>query len=410
MTKEERKKLQDYLNYLLDTYEIGNSEDDFYSEEEDEWPDEFDIESIGLDFPYEYENPSYPIEEFMDCMSDIETLVEIDKTTVRTNHIRQTIIDSRYKDWEMFREKISSYKFEGPDYRVTIKMNPLLIGIINTKNGNYDEDYGVGCCGNYVVLELKYDGDNRLSKEQEDDLLERITFYLTRELDAAINISEVINLDELGEYYLDEEEIVDTTVNVDSLVGNSQLIKLYKQAKSTEDSEIKFLQYYKILEYISPLVAKLNAYDKLNKRLDLLASSTRDYKYLDTIFSVTRKYDLDVKDDYLAESVIKTCMDVSPLWELIPERLQKQMKKTFLSGKSDICVDELKEEQLGSLQKQIAKMLYATRNSIVHAKSNYELVGYELEGDELINGNRMMDVVALSIIQWNERQPESFRI
>ena len=410
MTKEERKKLQDYLNYLLDTYEIGNSEDDFYSEEEDEWPDEFDIESIGLDFPYEYENPSYPIEEFMDCMSDIETLVEIDKTTVRTNHIRQTIIDSRYKDWEMFREKISSYKFEGPDYRVTIKMNPLLIGIINTKNGNYDEDYGVGCCGNYVVLELKYDGDNRLSKEQEDDLLERITFYLTRELDAAINISEVINLDELGDYYLDEEEIVDTTVNVDSLVGNSQLIKLYKQAKSTEDSEIKFLQYYKILEYISPLVAKLNAYDKLNKRLDLLASSTRDYKYLDTIFSVTRKYDLDVKDDYLAESVIKTCMDVSPLWELIPERLQKQMKKTFLSGKSDICVDELKEEQLGSLQKQIAKMLYATRNSIVHAKSNYEPNGYELEGDELINGNRMMDVVALSVIQWNERQPESFRI
>ena len=142
----------------------------------------------------------------------------------------------------------------------------------------------------------------------------------------------------------------------------------------------------------------------------MLASSTRDYKYLDSIFSVTRKYDLDVKDDYLAESVIKTCVDVSPLWELIPERLQRQMKKSFLSGKSEINIDELKEEQLGSLQKQIAKMLYATRNSIVHAKSNYEPNGYELEGDELINGNRMMDVVDLSVIQWNERQPESFRI
>lgn len=199
-------------------------------------------------------------------------------------------------------------------------------------------------------------------------------------------------------------------MNVDDLIGNSQLIKLYKQAKSTDDNEIKFLQYYKILEYISPLVAKLNAYDKLNKRLDLLASSTRDYKYLDSIFSVTRKYDLDVKDDYLAESVIKTCVDISPLWELIPERLQRQMKKSFQTGKSEICIDGLKEEQLGSLQKQIAKMLYATRNSIVHAKSNYEPNGYELEGDELINGNQMMDVVALSVIQWNERQPESFRI
>lgn len=76
---------------------------------------------------------------------------------------------------------------------------------------------------------------------------------------------------------------------------------------------------------------------------------------------------MDVKDDYLAESVIKTCVDISPLWELIPERLRKQMKKSFQTGKSEICVDELKEEQLGSLQKQIAKMLYATRNSIVHA-------------------------------------------
>ena len=410
MNKEERKKLQDYLNYLQDTYEIGNSEDDFYSEEEDEWPDEFDIQSISLDFPYEYDHPCYPIEEFMDYMSDIESLVEIDKTTVRTNHIRQTIIDSRYKDWDMFREKISSYKFKGTGFHVSIKIDPILIGIINTKNENYDDDYGVGCCSNYVALELKYDGDDRLSKEQEDDLLERITFYLTREIDTAINISEVINLDEIGDYYLFDDEIVETTVNVDDLIGNSQLIKLYKQAKSTDDHEIKFLQYYKILEYISPLVAKLNAYDKLNKRLDLLASSTRDYKYLESIFSVTRKYDLDVKDDYLAESVIKTCVDVSPLWELIPERLQKQMKKSFLSGKSEINIDELKEEQLGSLQKQIAKMLYATRNSIVHAKSNYEPNGYELEGDELINGNRMMDVVALSVIQWNERQPESFRI
>ena len=103
MNKEERKKLQDYLNYLQDTYEIGNSEDDFYSEEEDEWPDEFDIKSILLDFPYEYDNPCYPIEEFMDYMSDIESLVEIDKTTVRTNHIRQTIIDSRYKDWDIIK-------------------------------------------------------------------------------------------------------------------------------------------------------------------------------------------------------------------------------------------------------------------------------------------------------------------
>ena len=55
-------------------------------------------------------------------------------------------------------------------------------------------------------------------------------------------------------------------------------------------------------------------------------------------------------------------------------------------------------------------MLYATRNSIVHAKSNYEPNGYELEDDELEDGNKMMDMITMSIIQWNERQPESYKI
>ena len=91
-------------------------------------------------------------------------------------------------------------------------------------------------------------------------------------------------------------------------------------------------------------------------------------------------------------------------------KTKKAQIRKKLSLKGDSLDDTISDEQLASLQKQIARMLYSTRNSIVHAKSNYEPNGYELEGDELEDGNKMMDMITMSIIQWNERQPESYKV
>lgn len=415
--KETRRKIQRSLDYLQKNFEIENDYTNYFEEDESEIPDEFEDENIVLNFPQDYDGVSYRSEEFLNYMSDIESLVEVDKTTVRTNHIRQTIISSRYQGWDMFESRLRSFSFDGDFYTVNIVSNPFLVGLINAKNGNCDQDYGVYCCLEYTALELKYSDERRLSKEEEDQQLERITFFLTKVLGCAVYISEVIDINSKYDYYSvvenveDEEndDSSDTIVKVTDLMAYNPMMKLYKQALAAEDEEIKFLQYYKIIEYISPIVAKLSAYDKLNKRLDFLATSCRNHEYLDSIFSITRKYDQDLKDDYLAISVIQTCVDILPLWQFVPERLRKQIRKN-LSLKRDGLDDTISDEQLASLQKQIARMLYATRNSIVHAKSNYEPNGYELEDDELEDGNKMMDMITMSIIQWNERQPESYKI
>ena len=415
--KETRRKIQRSLDYLQKNFEIENDYTNYFEEDESEIPDEFEDENIVLNFPQDYDGVSYRSEEFLNYMSDIESLVEVDKTTVRTNHIRQTIISSRYQGWDMFESRLRSFSFDGDFYTVNIFSNPFLVGLINAKNGNCDQDYGVYCCLEYTALELKYSDERRLSKEEEDQQLERITFFLTKVLGCAVYISEVIDINSKYDYYSvvenveDEEndDSSDTIVKVTDLMAYNPMMKLYKQALAAEDEEIKFLQYYKIIEYISPIVAKLSAYDKLNKRLDFLATSCRNHEYLDSIFSITRKYDQDLKDDYLAISVIQTCVDILPLWQFVPERLRKRIRKN-LSLKRDGLDDTISDEQLASLQKQIARMLYATRNSIVHAKSNYEPNGYELEDDELEDGNKMMDMITMSIIQWNERQPESYKI
>lgn len=408
MNKETRIKIQDCLKYLEEKYEIENRMD-YISE--DDMPDMIEDEEVEIDFPDDFDVAAYNYESFLDYMSDIETLQEVDKTTVRTSHIRQTVIDSKYNGWSQFDEKITSYQFDGNFFTVSVVKNPFLIGVMNVKNGNYDDNYGIGPCSFYLALELKYLTEQRLEEIEEKILFEQITFYLTKEFGVAINIVEVQDVDSIVEDDFYDEDDTDSIkrVKVSDLMVFNPMMNLYRQALATENYEIKFLQYYKIIEYISPVVAKLTAYDKLNMRLDLMATTTRDYKYLDSLFSIARKYDTDIKDDYLCISVIQNCVDVIPLWKYIPERLKKQMKKT-LEIKSKEIDDNLNDEQLSGLQKQIAKMLYATRNSIVHAKSNYESNGYELTVNELKDCNKMMDIISMSVIQWNERQSDNYKI
>lgn len=411
MDKETRILIEKYLEKLEEDYGVNHN---WNSVSKDMDIEEDEPDGISLSFPDDVYSAHYEIDEFLDYMSDIETFEEVDKTTSRTDHIRQTVLYFRYNGYDQYEDKLLSYSFVDDDYTVRIVKQPLLIGMTNSRNENSDDDLGLGCTEPYIALELKYTGKNRLKKEEEDGLFERITFFLTKELNTSIYVTTVRDVraawDELYPEDEDEEDNALIKIKVKDLIGYSPMLKLYKQALATEDPEIRFLQFYKIIEHISPVVAKMEAYDKLNKRLDMLASSERDYKYLDSLFSITRKYDMDVKDDYLAISVVQKCIDVIPLWKHLPEKLQKQLRSNLHIQDKEVNDENVKDEQLASLQKQIASILYSTRNNIVHAKSNYIPTGLELQGDELIEGNIMMDKIAMSIIQWNERQPEAYRV
>ena len=158
------------------------------------------------------------------------------------------------------------------------------------------------------------------------------------------------------------------------------------------------------------MVARKVAYERLNKRLDLLPSVERDHEFLDSILLLSKKYDTDRRDDTLATSVIESCVDVVPLFGMLPERIRKTLKGVLKFQKDSLTDDDVTEEQIKGLQKQIASIIYDTRNSIVHAKSNYTPTGKEIHIDELPQVNYVMAVIARSIINWNIRQPEGFRV
>lgn len=412
------KKVQLYLDELQEKYEIENDEnlqnsiDEYESGEltEEDFDELYkDFEAIDLTLPDEPEYLDIAIDDFFKYMSELSSLSVVDSGSVRTTHIRQATIDTIKRGWHVVDDKLKSYVFEGDDYNVRIIEKPFLVGIQNIIDSNYDEDYGVYPCSNYLALELEYTGETIMSIDEENEVFDRITFFLGQKIGDAVYRTDFIDVHDVVDDFDDVQLVAkDEVVNIKTLTKSTPLTKLYEQAKRAEDVEIRFLYFYKIIEYISPVVAKMNAYENLNKRLDLLATCERDYKFLDSIFAISRKYDEDVKDDFLCISVIQTCVDVIPIWYLFPESKQKTIKKNL--GASEVSDESLSVDQLRSLQKQVANILYATRNKIVHAKSNFVSKGLEFSIEEMESANEIMAIVANSIIKWNERQTDYYRI
>lgn len=415
---ETLKKLQGMLSSLEEEGISFSDESGYLTEKEyGELPEDMELETIDLQFPDDQEYTIIDVEDFLEYMSEIDTIKRVDKTTVQTNHIVQTIISSNRMGYSGFEDKLYSFSFSGDGVDVSIVNNPFLIGVMNSRENCYEQDFGFGACEPYTAIEIRFHGDE---KENAQELVERVCFYMTDRLGVAIYPSDIADInalyDRMDEFYDcdDEDEGTekneDVSVNLSDIPLYSPILKMYRQAKGVEDSEIQFLQYYKIVEFVSPLVAKKVAYERLNKRLDLLPSVERDHAYLDSILKLSKKYDTDRRDESLALSVIESCVDVVPLFKMIPKRLRKDIKSVLKFRVDSLTDDDVSEEQLSGLQKQIASMIYNTRNSIVHAKSNYTITGKEILLEELSDANDMMDVIARSIINWNIRQPEGFRV
>ena len=89
------KKLQGMLS-SLEEEGISFSDDSGYLTEQEygELPEEIELETIDLQFPDDQEYTIIDVEDFLEYMSEIDTIKRVDKTTVQTNHIVQTIISS----------------------------------------------------------------------------------------------------------------------------------------------------------------------------------------------------------------------------------------------------------------------------------------------------------------------------
>ena len=135
-----------------------------------------------------------------------------------------------------------------------------------------------------------------------------------------------------------DEENTDTII-VDSseLIPYCKAMDYYIEGLSIEKEDIKYLHLYKIIEYFSPTVSKKTSYEQLNKRLDALQVVERDSEYLESIFELTKQYEVSLKDKELANTVLNECIDIALLFQFLPDKIQKTLSKSCHFEVKDIA-------------------------------------------------------------------------
>lgn len=387
------KKIMSRLNYLYDNFNIEQSTEEV----------QIGDDHIFIGFPEEWDedNSDYSIEDFLDYTEDLENIKVIDNHSVISGKIRQTILDVNDYYYEHL---VPQIVFKTDSLSMRIIHNPFLIGIIASRDNKYDEDFGIYPCSDYMAIEIRYKELPNNNENQNIELIKKSLYYIASKYDLPISIGQFISWDDIT----DEEPPQDIIVDESYLLPYSSAMDLYIKALTIDNADIRYLHFYKIIEYFSPIISKKYSYEQLNQRLDTIHVGGRSHEYLDSIFKLTKQYEVSLKDSELAFTVLSECIDILTLFELLPDKIQKKISKDCRFEIKNITT--LKSVEVSEIKKKIGNILYATRNSIVHAKSNYNNTGNECPYEDLEQLNVFMSALCKCLIIWNGRQPNEFQL
>ena len=175
---------------------------------------------------------------------------------------------------------------------------------------------------------------------------------------------------------------------------------MFLSAVQIHEPALKFLNFYKVLEFFSPVAANLETYNLMRMKLD--SAVINEAEYIKDIIDLA----VNSKDRFTDEGLIITsfnkCFDFIGLSGLLPISIIKNIKKTLQIEKIDYS---LNDEKNVSAKKIAARIIYSTRNQIVHAKSNFSIKGNEVPTSELDQLNEFMKASASQAIRWYSRLP-----
>lgn len=298
--------------------------------------------------------------------------------------------------------------FQANGLKANLVESPILIGLRNIKENIYESD----CWSpfvEYVALEFKYDNEQcKLPIDEEKKLVQRILFSLNCRYSKTFTLLKLPDHNPIDDYYDEDLDLSAETndndiISIHELPQYSPILQMYNNAKEVKEPSLKFLMFYKILEYVSPQIAQKVIYERLNQKLDKLTVTERNDEYLDSLINLTIAYDNSLKDGELAKLVLDECADLVDLQDFIPQSIKKRMMSDSNFGKNERWTYENIMESEDRMKKTLANYLYSTRNSIVHAKSNYTYTGFECQVKDIPQLDEMLKSLCYTIVYWKER-------
>lgn len=399
--KNEIKKLvKERLELLYQSLKSKAPESNFDEEFEDGYIKVFDDEN---------DDGFYEISDFLYYTTDLNSIKQTDDFTVSCENTTQVLIDcTNYDVYDL----LSTLRFVNDRYEATFVKEPFLIGYVSLKEKYYDNNY-FSPCGNELALEFRYKGETASLNDEISDT-NRIFFFIATEFGINLRKLKLSYRVDYEDYIYEENDSYDNQeekiINTSSIVKSTPMLSLYLQALNIEDDEIKFLHFYKIIEYISPIIARSAIYERLYKKIDSLGHKRPNHEFLDNLISVVKRYYASMKDSELSSLVIDACADIPGLVQYLPKCIKEKVSKIYVKEENRWDEENINKDVEKRIKDNLAAFLTSTRNSIVHAKSNYTMTGYECPKEDLPKLNELMEHLCYSIIKWNDRQPEGLKM
>lgn len=358
------------------------------------------LEEVVIEFPRD--DIKIRVETLMNYIPEFKNLVlSAEKAT--SNRFTQMPVFSSGKPLDYLLNEIEFNVIVPGEFKIKLIDNPLLIGIAATKLGLYDKI--APPCSSYFAVEVEYEASERRRSQQEElKIIKSFLFEFSNLAHCSIDITVIEDSDYYNEYKEPEKQIIKTSFLQDFSEG----MDLFRKALESHDEEIRFLYYYKIIEYYSPIAAKRTAFDTLTKKLDSLKFAQITSADLNSIIAIADRYRLAQSDKELAQSLLGDSVDIVDSYKLLPSEIRTRLSKQH-QFKADAIDYSTKQEVRQGILTSIGTILYSTRNSIVHSKSTYRSDNHECKKEDLAKLNIFLNKVCYNIINWNTRLPNHIK-
>jgi hypothetical protein len=413
LNKEQLLKINEVNNFIIDYCEIfaDNEEELVYSEEriEEIITEEEDIEAIYFNFPGEEEYVEMEPLELISLFDEIKSIEIISNGYIKTNLRRFYIVSLTDSEDEYVLNtfhKVGSSSTNG--IKISLLEQSFIVGLSATKLGEYDSDGYWGTASQYLVIEIEYESkDKVLDKEKELEIINSYIFEVADSTGFSLSLSEIRN--PVNDYYDYEADIQDenSSHSLRELEPFNEGMNLFISAVQIKDPELKFLNFYKVLEHFSPIAVNIEANELMRKKLDAPRSLFEDGDYIRSIFELANSMRDRFNDEDLIKASFNTCFDIVGLFDKLPESIKKKIKKHIGASELTYSTDKQKITTSSNIA---SKIIYKTRNKVVHAKSNFNLTGEEIDSSEFDQLNEFMKEASSQAIRWYSRQPNHLKL
>lgn len=407
LNRQQLEKIKETIDFLLNKYHwFADYADDYELKAED--IDEFvdsDYEIPDFYFPGEEDKPEITTEAFLKIADEIPHIKITDNSIIKTKLLRYFIVETT----DTYQDQIIRYthnlKLNLPnDIEINLVKDNFIIGLAAIELDEYDRDYW-GTVSPYLAVELKYNsGDKILTAEQELDIVKSFIFEIADSTGIALRFSEIRN--PVNDYE-DLEEEAAGQAKLRELEVYNEGMRLFVSAIQIQEEELKFLNFYKILEHFAPIAVNIEANELMRKKLDAPKVLFEDGDYIRSIFELAKAMREKFNDEDLIKSTFSTCFDFLGIFELLPDSIKTKVKKHLGEKTINYSIDK---QKITTAANMVGKIIYATRNKVVHAKSNYETSGNECDGADIATLNLFMKEACSQTIRWYNRQPNHFKL